>query len=398
MKRPDIYQIISIVLAMLTVISLVFFVFSYFTGRFGRAAVQVTTDNGTASVVINGRSFGESPVYSENIQTGSLKVQLNGNTNSYSTELTPANGTLAIVTRDLGVSDSFSSGQNLWMEKTFNSNEAFISVVTPKTEQVAVLVDGVEVGKAPIKFSTKDLLKENSDGKYQISFKKEGYEEQMISVSPVNGYQLNIRVDMFPIPIPKEVSSITAFPEGVKFINLSKVSDPVFLDKKAWAKAINYFIDTRDFTDFGNYQIEAFDYFIDDNGDIYGKEGNQITPEEMKVNSSSFVAYLGFQDKLDLSDLAKESINVALNGESLVEETETDKPAGAALFKVKISGTGSLGYLRVREQPSTSGKEIGRVTENSENNVYEEKSGWYRIKLEDKDGWISSSYAKKLES
>jgi len=394
MKKFDFFYIASIVLGIAIVGVMGFFIYNYFTGGFGRSAVQVELRNGKASVSVNGKDYGEVPVYTEDILTGDVEVKIRGETNDYTTSLRPANSTLAIVSRDLGVSENFSSGQNIWMEKAFNDSDSHISVISPLVEGVSVIVDGVEIGKAPTKFATKDLLKENEDNMYLITFRKDGYEEQQARVTAVPGYQLNIRADLFLIPIPKEYTTLSGLPEGVKFLNFSKVSNPGFMDKKSWAKAINYWIPTREKNVFGNFKIDKFNYFIADNGDVFNSDGNQIAAEEMKIESDHAIAYLGYEDKLELTDAAKASISKALNQEVEITEGGTDAPATGV--KVKIKPTG-LGFLRVRATPSTSGTEIGRVNEGTEHNVIEEQNGWYKIKIEgDKEGWISGTYAERL--
>jgi uncharacterized protein YgiM (DUF1202 family) len=65
------------------------------------------------------------------------------------------------------------------------------------------------------------------------------------------------------------------------------------------------------------------------------------------------------------------------------------------------------GFLRVREEPSSLGKEIGQV-EPGKNYVLvetDEKTGWFKIEYlpaqageDGKVGWISNQYAKKLNS
>ena len=67
-----------------------------------------------------------------------------------------------------------------------------------------------------------------------------------------------------------------------------------------------------------------------------------------------------------------------------------------SLGKVIISET-ETGWLRVREAASSAGREIGKVKPEEEYNLLEEKAGWYKIDYEeDKEGWISASYADKL--
>lgn len=54
------------------------------------------------------------------------------------------------------------------------------------------------------------------------------------------------------------------------------------------------------------------------------------------------------------------------------------------------------GFLRVRDQASLAGKEIGQVAPGETYDLISEQTGWYEIKLKNgKSGWISSQYAKK---
>ena len=54
------------------------------------------------------------------------------------------------------------------------------------------------------------------------------------------------------------------------------------------------------------------------------------------------------------------------------------------------------GFLRVREEPSTSTAEVARVKPGETYDVLEEQSGWYKISTSDGiEGWISGTYAQK---
>jgi len=65
--------------------------------------------------------------------------------------------------------------------------------------------------------------------------------------------------------------------------------------------------------------------------------------------------------------------------------------------KVEIIDT-EVGYLRVRKDPNIYSEEVFRVNPKDIFDVIEEKNGWYKIEYEkDKQGWISSLYAKKIE-
>lgn len=65
-------------------------------------------------------------------------------------------------------------------------------------------------------------------------------------------------------------------------------------------------------------------------------------------------------------------------------------------YKIKINGTPN-GFLRVRENPGTSFKEINRVKEGAVYSALDEKNNWFKIQLNDGgDGWISGDYIVKI--
>ncbi len=66
-------------------------------------------------------------------------------------------------------------------------------------------------------------------------------------------------------------------------------------------------------------------------------------------------------------------------------------------FSVEIKET-PTGFLRVREEPTTSASEEAQVKPGEKYTVLEEKSGWYRIEYkEGSEGWISAEYAERID-
>lgn len=64
--------------------------------------------------------------------------------------------------------------------------------------------------------------------------------------------------------------------------------------------------------------------------------------------------------------------------------------------EIKIRQTPN-GFLRVRENPTTSSRELTRVTSGETFSYSEEQNGWYKINLPDgTSGWISGAYAEKI--
>ncbi|OGM10840.1 hypothetical protein A2Z22_03065 [Candidatus Woesebacteria bacterium RBG_16_34_12] len=83
----------------------------------------------------------------------------------------------------------------------------------------------------------------------------------------------------------------------------------------------------------------------------------------------------------------------AAEEEVVVEEEESKK----TMIKIKETG---VGFLRVRNEPSTLGEEIDRVEPGKMFVLIEEdeETGWFKIEYEEgKQGWITNQYAEKVE-
>jgi hypothetical protein len=52
-----------------------------------------------------------------------------------------------------------------------------------------------------------------------------------------------------------------------------------------------------------------------------------------------------------------------------------------------------VGFLRVRELPSTQSVQVGEVIPGDSFSLLEKIEDWYKIKLEDSEGWVSAEYA-----
>ena len=97
-------------------------------------------------------------------------------------------------------------------------------------------------------------------------------------------------------------------------------------------------------------------------------------------------------------------LNVNVKLASLPAPSPSPTPtatASATLDKpyVEVKDT-PTGFLRVRQEPKTSAKEIGRVKPGDKYPLLEKIAGWYQIKIDldaTSSGWISAQYADKFE-
>lgn len=138
-----------------------------------------------------------------------------------------------------------------------------------------------------------------------------------------------------------------------------------------------------------------------------GKEEG-ITPLTLKSISSSEheleIQKQGFSKKtirVRAVPSYKLVLNVILGTQGASDETSepltplpSPSPTSTAQTLVTIKNT-PVGFLRVRENPSTAAKEIGRVNPGETFELIEENASWFKIKLEDGEGWVSKTYSEK---
>ncbi len=85
----------------------------------------------------------------------------------------------------------------------------------------------------------------------------------------------------------------------------------------------------------------------------------------------------------------------------LPSEASAKEGTPSAILKpyVEVKDT-PTGFLRVRQEPNTSAKEVGRVKPGEKYQLLEKLSGWYQITIDldaTSSGWISAQYADKFE-
>jgi len=75
----------------------------------------------------------------------------------------------------------------------------------------------------------------------------------------------------------------------------------------------------------------------------------------------------------------------------------TPGPSGSpAKPYVEIKET-PTGWLRVRMEPNTNATEAARVKPGEKYALLDEQTGWYKIRFETKEGWVSADYATKYQ-
>ena len=344
----------------------------------GKAGISVQALNSDADIYINDKFVGKTPYESNDIKPGQNKISLKTGDRQYQTTvnfLSNTNNLLHVVgiVRDLGVSDTFSSGQDFWFEKDNSGN---VLRVVSEPDQAKVYLDGAEIGTTP--FLTGNI----SDGDYELKVTLPGYETQTTRINVKEGYVLNASVKLFPMLVPQKVSALT---DSGNFYDLSTDSDIVAASTQDWAKAVVYWNKTRgiNIENVGDNKAQVFDLYLDYKGNIFDADGNPIsTPEAMAaVKDFKKGAYLGRTSDNGLSSQAKSALTTLLGSASAI---------GGKQAKINATPTG---WLRVRSDASLAGTEVTKVDTGGSYLVLEQKTGWVKIKVSDTvEGWVSSDY------
>jgi hypothetical protein len=343
----------------------------------GRSALTAENLYTEAEVFLNDTALGTTP-YEGEIKAGENKVALRSDGRQFETTLNFLPNSHVVIRRDLGISENFSSGQVFWIEK---NNAQTVLSVTSEPSNASVFVDQVEVGKTP--FSTGDI----GPGDYDFRIELPGYEGQSARIMIQRGYNLNISIKLFPIPVPAKVD---VFEGSEDLYDLSSANPVVATDTNNWAKAVMYWNTTRgvNLAGLGVNKEPVFDYFIDYKGDLYTKNGELISsPEDYeKLESIYRGGYLGRSPEgPGLTTQARETYQTLKSGAFLPSGTNA---------RIKETGTG---WLRVRGAAGLTGVEVARVDVGGLYQVLEQVTDWVKIKVSDGvEGWVSKTYVDIL--
>ncbi len=352
------------------------------SGLSNKAVLNVVVQNGKAEVMVNNTKVGETPFESKEIKPGSNTIAIRSDTRQYQTEikfLPSKKDTVYTVSiaRDLGVSDTFSSGQDMWFDKDGSDNTLRI---VSEPSGAKVIIDNSEVGTTP--FTSSAI----SNGSYSLKLIYPGYETGDMRINVQSEYVLNISAKLFPYPVVQEIKM---FEGSNNLYNISIDNPNVTADTQAWVKGIIYWNDTRGLNvqGVGMNKDRVFDYFIDYKGGIYDKDGNLLASQEdlKKLTNANRGAYLGTSSEATgITEEARKALE--LLGDSGI------KPVEEEIAKIK---TTPLGWLRVRKSPDLNGEELTKVNTGETYDVLEKASGWIKIKVsETLEGWVSDTYVE----
>lgn len=346
----------------------------------GKAFITVYSDSTKPfDVTLNGKQLGETPLQNVEVPPGDDQVlQLNDSSYSYKTKVKLTRGTRTVVKWGVGPTETFSEGEILWFEKGSKKGTAPLLVISDPDE-VEVRIDGTLIGLTPL--STSDI----TPGERELSLSKTGYRSRSVSLNLEEGYQLNVKSKLFLLPYLEKNNPRIEYLEDARYqiSDFSSGNPELLLDTSSWVKGLVYLVGQES----GNAESFPFDYFLDYRGQFYDAAGVKIaeSSEVDKKLEKAKISYLGKQGE-GLSAEAKDSLKLFSDKVFLVVD------------KIEILST-PTGWLRVRESPSTSAKEIGRLNKGEIVYLLGTSGSWYKIKSLDGtlSGFISATYGKIIK-
>lgn len=356
------------------------------TGLGSKSGLDVGVTFGEAQVLVNDEIAGDTPLELSNIKPGNNVITVRNETRQYQTEIKflPSKKDVVYtvgIERDLGTSDTFSSGWELWFDK--EGSEDTIKVVS-EPSGAAVFIDDAEVGKTP--FSSSAI----TNGEYDLRVSSEGYESRAVRINIQKGYTLNVSMKLFPYPVPQVVNM---FDGSESLYNVTLNNPSVTSDTQAWVKGLIYWNTTRGINvdGIGSNKGKVFDYFIDYKGGVFDADGNPVSTQDgmQKLKDLKRGAYLGTTSSGEgLTEEAKKALE-------MLSSAGVEVTASSATATIKPT---PLGWLRVREGPSTTTKELTKVDTGTSYKVLENQGDWIKIKVSETiEGWVSSTYVQLSE-
>ena len=379
LNKSNLSSILSVLLPIAGVAVIIFLGYKVL-GNFGvvntKATLSADSEYGEAQVLVDGKEVGTTPINGLEVNSGENKVRMENDHITYEVVIDflakPSRTFEVALVRDLGVSEVFSAGKNLWFKEKDSSS--ILSVISDPDE-ATVYVDNNKVGTTP--FSTSEL----TPGEYTLRVTKAGYESQSSRISIDEDYQLNVSTKLFPQPVSSTVSTLA---DSTNIYDVASDNSLITSDPQDWADAIIYWNQTRgiELSGVGLNKELVFDYFIDYNGNVYGEQGDQVQSAD-ELGSVQKGAYLRrISEGPGLSDAAKQAL-------------ETFEILGGKTATINFTGTG---WLNVRSTPSLNGDILTKADVGNSYSVLEESNDWVKIKVsEDVQGWVSGTYVTITE-
>jgi hypothetical protein len=182
---------------------------SLFGDLYKNTSLTITSPNSINDVKIDGKEYGVTPLEIEDLEEGQHEIELVRSTNGESfysplkLQLDLKRNTEAIVDFEIGPAGTL-SGYAIYYTQSPSTTEGIgYLTVTSSPSEATFTINNDQTYQLPI-----DIL-ELKAGEYNISVNSKGYESIVVPVIIREGYNLNLRADLFPIPTNLELPQET---------------------------------------------------------------------------------------------------------------------------------------------------------------------------------------------
>lgn len=269
-------------------------------------------------------------------------------------------------------------------EVIFNKegNTGRIKIVSSPT--AGVFIDNTAVGKTPFEQKLKE-------GEYTIKLIPEGVGAETVS------WQSKVRVNKDSLTyINRELGSAEVTSAGEIFTVSKMEKNPkngnhgeVYVETEPPGAIVYLDNDEKGVSPLLMEEVLKGDHEISVFLPGFFRRTHKINVDGSYRTNAAFKLAVD-QTKKDINQLRQEKETERQKEAEATKSAEIDTESK----QIVIQNT-PTGFLRVREEPSTSGKEVTRVKPGEKYQLVEETEGWYKIKVNDEQGWISSEYAVK---
>ena len=199
----------AIIIALILILSILLYFFPPkkligklpFLNRFyNNTTIEIISQKGKAKVWIDEKDHGETPITTSDLPEGTYLIEMekiapeNSFYKKHSFNIELSKNTTARIDMEIGPEELL-HGTILYYTPTKTSDQKGYLVITTNSQDAKISLNGEFMKRG----SLTNL--ELNNGEYQVKVEGEGYQEIQIPVFVREGYQLNLKVYQFPIPI-----------------------------------------------------------------------------------------------------------------------------------------------------------------------------------------------------
>jgi uncharacterized protein YgiM (DUF1202 family) len=249
-----------------------------------------------------------------------------------------------------------------------------------------VFIDSTAVGKTPFEQKLKE-------GEYTIKLIPEGIGAEAVS------WQGKVRVNKDTLTyVNRELGSSDVSSAGETFTVSKMEKNPkngnfgeVYIDTEPAGAIVYLDNDEKGVSPLLLEDVQKGDHEISVFLPGFFRRTQKINVDSSYRTNTSFNLAVD-QTKKDINQLRQEK--EAERKAAAEEASKSAEVREGSLTQILIQNT-PTGFLRVREEPSTDAAEVARIKPGGKYEMIEEADGWFKIKVDDKEGWVSSDYAVK---